>query len=100
LLISFLFEEDSTDTVSVDGFQSLIIRKQQEVHPDLLSGDTYKSMVIEVVLSKDTNHQRQQLAIHFFFDTRTNKSGGITVVKAIRHQEKPFKSKLLLSKCQ
>jgi hypothetical protein len=35
---------------------------------DLLSGDIYKSMVIELVLSKDLNHQLQQLIIYFFFE--------------------------------
>jgi hypothetical protein len=42
-------------------------------------------------MSKDLNHQLQQLIILFLLNARSNKPGGITVVKGrLPHQEATF----------
>jgi hypothetical protein len=60
-------KEDSTDTIAVDGNPISNNKKATgSSSHDLLSGDIYKSMVIELVYVQDLNHQLQQLIIYFF----------------------------------
>jgi hypothetical protein len=61
-------KEDSTDTIAVDGNPISNNKKATgSSSHDLLSGDIYKSMVINWFMSKDLNHQLQQLIISFLF---------------------------------
>jgi hypothetical protein len=57
---------------------SVIIKKGSSSH-DLLSGDIYKSMVIELVYVQ--GFEPSATAINKFLNARSNKPGGITVVK-------------------
>ncbi|CAM3089696.1 membrane metalloprotease [Flavobacterium frigoris] len=76
-------KEDSTDTASVDGFSITNNKKATgSSSHDLLSGDTYKSMVIELVYVQGYEPSATAISnFTSFLNARTNKSGGITVVK-------------------
>jgi predicted Zn-dependent protease len=76
-------KEDSKDSTSVDGFSMSNNKKAtgSSAH-DLLSGDTYKSMVIEVVYVQ--GYEPSVTAISnftSFLNATINKSAGITIVK-------------------
>ena len=76
-------KEDSTSNTSVDGF-SINNNKQAtgSSSRDLLSGDTYKSIVIELVYVQGFEPSATAISnFTSFLNARTNKSGGITVVK-------------------
>lgn len=76
-------KEDSKDSTSVDGFSISNNKKAtgSSAH-DLLSGDTYKSMVIEVVYVQGYEPSTTAISnFTSFLNARINKSAGITVVK-------------------
>jgi hypothetical protein len=83
ILLVSCSKEDSTDTISVDGYSITNNKKATgSSSHDLLSADTYKSMVIEVVYVE--GYEPSATAINnftSFLNARSNKPGGITVVK-------------------
>lgn len=82
LLIS-CSKEDSTDTDTVDGFSISNNKKATgSSSHDLLSDDTFKSMVIELVYVQGYEPSATAISnFTSFLNARTNKPGGITVVK-------------------
>jgi hypothetical protein len=86
-------KEDSTDTIAVDGNPISNNKKSNgSSSHDLLSGDIYKSMVIELVYVQ--GFEPSATAINnfiSFFECQIHKPGGITVVKGrLPHQESYF----------
>jgi predicted Zn-dependent protease len=76
-------KEDSTDTVSVDGYSISNNKKTTgSSSHDLLSGDTYKSMVIELVYVQGYEPSATAISnFTSFLNARSYKPSGITVVK-------------------
>ena len=76
-------KEDSTDTVSVDGYSISNNKKTTgSSSHDLLSGDTYKSMVIELVYVQGYEPSATAISnFTSFLNARSYKPAGITVVK-------------------
>jgi hypothetical protein len=76
-------KEDSTDTVSVDGYSISNNKKATgSSSHDLLSGDTYKSMVIELVYVQGYEPSATAISnFTSFLNARSYKPAGITVVK-------------------
>ncbi|TDE03776.1 zinc metalloprotease [Flavobacterium hiemivividum] len=82
LLIS-CSKEDSTDTNTVGGFSIINNKKATgSSSHDLLSDDTFKSMVIELVYVQGYEPSATAISnFTSFLNARINKPGGITVVK-------------------
>lgn len=88
VIMAFVFfvscsKEDSTDTIAVDGNPISNNKKATgSSSNDLLSGNTYKSMVIELVYVQGFEPSATAVNnLTIFLNARTNKPGGITVVK-------------------